>query len=69
MKKINRLKVVLAEQGKSGKWLAEKLGKSNCTVSKWCSNVVQPDLNTLTQIAELFDIDIKELLLSTKISN
>lgn len=66
MKKLNRLKVVLAEQNKSGKWLADKLGKSNCTISKWCNNVVQPDLITLSQIADLFKIDVKELLYSTQ---
>lgn len=44
MANINRLKVVLVEQGKTGKWLADKLGKSTCTVSKWCQNSVQPDL-------------------------
>ena len=46
MANLNRLKVVLAEQQKTGKWLAEQIGKSNCTVSKWCSNSVQPDLKT-----------------------
>ena len=47
MANLNRLKVVLVEQQKTGKWLAEQIGKSNCTVSKWCSNSVQPDLKTL----------------------
>ena len=47
MANLNRLKAVLAEQDKTGKWLAEQLGKSTCTVSKWCKNSVQPDLNTL----------------------
>ncbi|WP_443687957.1 helix-turn-helix domain-containing protein, partial [Paraprevotella clara] len=50
MANLNRLKVVLAEQQKTGKWLAEQIGKSNCTVSKWCSNSVQPDLKTLNDI-------------------
>ena len=62
MVKINRLKVVLVEKEKSGKWLADQLGKSICTVSKWCSNTVQPDLNTLNKIARLLNIDVKELL-------
>ena len=66
MEKINRLKAVLAEQGKSGKWLAEQLGKSTCTVSKWCGNTTQPDLQTLEQIAQLLDVDIRELLVSTR---
>ena len=66
MKKINRIKVVLAEQDKSGKWLADKLGKSNCTISKWCSNSVQPDLNTLKEISILLGVDIKDLLNSNE---
>lgn len=60
--KINRLKVVLVEQEKSGKWLADQLGKSTCTVSKWCSNTTQPDLQTLNKIAHLLQVDIKDLL-------
>lgn len=49
MANLNRIKVVLVEQQKTGKWLAEKLGKSTCTVSKWCSNTIQPDLVTLNK--------------------
>ena len=66
MTNLNRIKVVLVEQQKTGKWLAEQLGKSTCTVSKWCSNTIQPDLNTLDKIAKLLDIDMKDLLWSTK---
>lgn len=66
MAKLNRLKAVLAEQDKTSKWLAEQVGKSTCTVSKWCNNVVQPDLNTLDKIAKLLDIDVKDLLNSTE---
>ena len=62
MAKINRLKVVLVEQEKSGKWLADQLGKSTCTVSKWCSNTTQPDLQTLTRIAQLLKVDTRYLL-------
>ncbi len=62
MAKINRLKVVLVEQEKSGKWLADQLGKSTCTVSKWCSNTTQPDLQTLTRIAQLLKVDTRDLL-------
>ena len=62
MAKLNRLKVVLVENEKSGKWLAGQLGKSTCTVSKWCSNTTQPDLNTLDKIAKLLQVDIKDLL-------
>ena len=61
----NRLKVVLVEKGKTGKWLAGELGKSNCTVSKWCSNTIQPDLQTLDKIARLLEVDAKELLTPT----
>lgn len=63
MEKLNRIKVVLVEQDKSGKWLAEQLGKSTCTVSKWCSNATQPDLQTLSKIAQLLNVDIRDLLL------
>ena len=66
MDKINRIKVALVEQDKTGKWLADQLGKSTCTVSKWCSNSTQPDLQTLDRIAKLLDIDVKDLLYSTK---
>ena len=62
MNKLNRIKVVLAEQDKSGRWLAKQLGKSNCTVSKWCSNTVQPDLNTLDKIAQILQVNVKSLL-------
>lgn len=63
---INRLKSVLAEKQLTGKWLAERIGKSENTVSKWCSNKVQPSLENLIEIAKTLDIDIKELLVSTK---
>lgn len=66
MTAINRLKVVLVEKGKTGKWLAEALGKNEATVSRWCTNDVQPPLETFIQIAKLLDIDVKELINSTK---
>jgi len=65
-KAINRLKAVLAEQGKTNKWLAIELNKNETTISRWCTNEVQPNLETMAQIAELLKIDIKELLKSTK---
>ena len=65
-KPINRLKVALVEQGKTSKWLAEQLNKNETTVSRWCTNEVQPSLDTLSQIAALLEIDIKELLNSSK---
>ena len=66
MKQINRLKVVLAEQNKTEKWLAEALGKNEATVSRWCTNEMQPSLETLVRIANALDVDVKELLISTK---
>lgn len=60
--KLNRIKAVLAETGRTGKWLAEQLGKDPVTVSKWCTNTSQPDLYTLQAIANLLDINIRVLL-------
>lgn len=67
MANLNRIKVVLVEKQKTGKWLAEQLGKSNCTVSKWCSNSVQPDLQTLHDIANLLNIEVSKLIVSNKL--
>ena len=66
MANLNRIKLVLVEKNKTGKWLADELGKTPCTVSKWCQNSIQPDLVTLGQIAMLLDVDVKELINSTK---
>ena len=66
MANLNRIKVVLVEKGKTGKWLAEEGGKTPCTVSKWCSNSIQPDLQTLDKIAKLLGVDVKELLNNTE---
>ena len=64
MEDINRLKSVLVEKKKTGKWLAEQLGKNPSTVSKWCSNVSQPDLATLVKVAELLEVDVQELIVA-----
>lgn len=64
--KINRIKIVLVENGKTGKWLAEQVGKNEATVSRWCSNKMQPSLDTLVRISELLDIDVKDLIVSNK---
>jgi len=64
--KINRIKVALVENGKTGKWLAEQVGKNEATVSRWCSNKMQPSLDTLVRISELLDIDVKDLIVSNK---
>ena len=66
MAKLNRIKAVLAEQEKTSKWLAEQVGKSSCTVSKWCSNSIQPDLATLNKIAELLNVDVRDLITPSK---
>ena len=61
-KKLNRIKVVLADNGKTNKWLAEQLGKDPATVCKWCTNVSQPSLETLLMISKLLDVDVNELV-------
>lgn len=66
MSKLNRIKAVLAEQEKTSKWLAGQIGKSACTVSKWCNNNIQPDLQTLDTISKLLDVSIKDLLVENK---
>lgn len=65
-KACNRIKAVLAETGKTNNWLAETLGKNRTTVSKWCTNQMQPTVETLFEIAEALDVDVRELLVSTK---
>ena len=69
MAHLNRIKVVLVEKGKTGKWLAKEVGKTPCTVSKWCSNSIQPDIKTLNNIANALSIDVKDLLVSNQINN
>lgn len=60
--KLNRIKVVLAETGHTGKWLAEQLGKDPVTVPKWCTNSVQPGVETLFAIAKCLDVQVQDLL-------
>lgn len=62
MEDLNRLKVVLVEKKKTGKWLAEQLGKDTSTVSKWCTNASQPGLDSLVRIAKLLEVDINDLI-------
>ena len=59
---LNRIKVVLAEQNRSGKWLAEQLGKTDTTISRWVQNKVQPSVEQLFDIAKVLGVDVKELL-------
>lgn len=61
-KDINRIKVVLAEKKRTNKWLAEQLGKDPATVSKWCTNTLQPNLELLLHIAERLEVDVQDLL-------
>ena len=60
-KDINRLKVVLAEKKRTNKWLAEQLGKDPATVSKWCTNTIQPNVETLVEIAKCLNVEIQDL--------
>lgn len=61
-KKINRIKVILAENEKTNKWLAEQVGKDPATISKWCTNTAQPSLEMLLQIAKVLNVEVKDLL-------
>ena len=61
-KDLNRIKVVLVEKHLTSKWLAERLGKSTCTVSKWCSQKAQPDLQTIDKIANLLNVKRSDLI-------
>ena len=65
-KDINRIKVVLVEKKRTNKWLAEQLGKDPATMSKWCTNTAQPSLETLLEIAKALEVDVKDLLHSTR---
>ena len=61
-KDLNRLKVVLAEKKKTGKWLAEQLGKDQTTISKWCTNSSQPDIENLIKLAKILEVDVNDIL-------
>jgi transcriptional regulator with XRE-family HTH domain len=65
-KVYNRIKAVLAEKGKTNMWLAEKLEMNRTTVSKWCTNEMQPTVASLFKIAYALDVDVRELLVSNK---
>ncbi len=62
-KSINRIKIVLVEKSLTSKWLAEQLGKNEATISRWCTNDVQPPLKTLVKIAEIINVTPRELLI------
>lgn len=61
-KNLNRIKVVLADKQRTNKWLAEQLGKDKTTISKWCTNSNQPDLESLMKTAKLLNVEVTELL-------
>ncbi len=65
-KAINRIKVVLAEKDRTNKWLAEKMDKNRTTISRWCRNEMQPSLESLVEAAKILDVDVRELIVSTK---
>lgn len=62
MEELNQLKLVLVKNKKTNKWLAEKLGVNQTTVSKWCTNTTQPDLTTLKRISELLNVNVSEII-------
>ena len=61
-KKIYRIKVMLAEKGRTNKWLAEQVGKDPATISKWCTNAAQPSLEMLLQVAKVLEVEVKDLI-------
>ena len=61
-KDLNRLKVVLAEKKRTNKWLAEQLGKDPATISKWCTNSAQPNLENLVEIARCLEVTVNDLI-------
>ena len=65
MKEVNRIKVVLAEKERTAKWLSEQIGRNPATVSKWCTNTVQPSMDALLDIANALEMNIQDLLLPT----
>ena len=64
--RYNRIKIVLAENEKSAKWLADQLGKDKSTVSRWCTNDMQPSVDTFYEIAKVLDVEVRELFVASK---
>lgn len=64
--RYNRIKIVLAEKEKSAKWLAEQLDKDKSTVSRWCTNDMQPSIETFYEIAKVLDVEVRELFVASK---
>jgi putative transcriptional regulator len=63
---MNRIKDVLKEQGRTQTWLADKIGKSYGVVTNYCNNNRQPTVQVLREIAQILDVDVRDLLTSTK---
>lgn len=63
-KDLNRLKLILVEKKRTGKWLAEQLGKDQTTISKWCTNNSQPDVDSLIKISKLLEVNINDILIT-----
>lgn len=64
--RYNRIKIVLAEKEQSAKWLADQLGKDKSTVSRWCTNDMQPSIETFYEIAKILDVEVRELFVASK---
>lgn len=64
--RYNRIKIILAEKEQSAKWLAEQLEKDKSTVSRWCTNDMQPSIETFYEIAKVLDIEVRELFVASK---
>ena len=69
MRKYNRIKAVLADKGKTAKWLAKEVGRDRSTISRWCTNDMQPPVEVLFRIAELLEVDVCDLLVRNAPSN
>lgn len=69
MRKYNRIKAVLADKGKTAKWLAKEVGRDRSTVSRWCTNDMQPPVEVLYRIAELLEVDVCDLLVRNDPAN
>lgn len=65
-RRYNRIKIVLAEKEQSAKWLAEQLKRDKSTVSRWCTNDMQPSVDTFYEIARILDVEVRELFVATK---
>ncbi|MCH5686371.1 helix-turn-helix domain-containing protein [Niabella sp. W65] len=65
---FNRLKVILVEENKTNKWLAKQLNRNETTVSRWCTNEMQPPIESFYEIAEVLNIDVRDLLVPSKIN-